>query len=127
MVVADSCTVQYQIILATATIIVSMSLQQHPVCTLGMLCEESSSMCQLQNMHQNREKNYVVDASSVFEPSQIIIVHNVFSFFSSSASSARREPHIASSDSCVFLLHRSSVTRLFNSFPIIFSSTSSES
>jgi hypothetical protein len=81
---------------------------------------------QLQNMHQNREKNYVVDGSSVFERSQIIIVHNVFSF-SSSASSARREPHIASSDSRVFQLHRSSVTRLFNSFPIIFSSTSSES
>jgi isopentenyl phosphate kinase len=68
---------------------------------------------QLQNMHQNREK--------------IIIVHNVFSFFSSSASSAGREPHIASSDSRVFQLHRSSVTRLFNSFPIIFSSISSES
>lgn len=82
---------------------------------------------QLQNMHQNREKNYVVNGSSVFERSQIIIVHNVFSFFSSSASSARREPHIASSDSCVFLLHLSSVTRLFNSFPIIFSSTSVES
>jgi hypothetical protein len=82
---------------------------------------------QLQNMHQNREKNYVVDGSSGFERSQIIIVHNVFSFFSSSASSARREPHIASSDSRVFQLHRSSVTRLFNSFLIIFSSTSSES